>query len=292
MQSAWGAQPSFSGGMPVGAARARAGHPVARYALLFGLLNGLFAALQVAASVEGAVENQAQLTRLYYGTHGVGFDPVLLLGWIGPLLTASYGICLLGFAGGLWLAWNAGRFAAAAAGSRAAGAPAGLLASLLGSAIWIAASVAAVLIAHTDGSLTGVFLTTPDRGTGQLGTELAGLLSQEVVAALLTLGLAALAGRIGAGRAMMRARAAGGPLVGPPTFLPPAPGAWPAYPPHPPRPPDGTSGSQPYPPTAPGAIMYPGYPGYPAYSPRPAAPPPWNGASGNGPGGSDAGAPS
>ena len=177
------------------------GHPVRRFGLIFGLLNGLFAMLQVAVSSWAALVNHGAIASLYYGANGVGFNPTVLVNWLAPVLVAAYGTCLLGFVASLWLCWHAGRAAAAASGRRGAGAQAGLLVSLLGSAIWIVTSVLAALILHTDATVSGILATTPARTPTHLGAEIAGLLTQEIIAGLLALGFGALAGRMGAGAA-------------------------------------------------------------------------------------------
>ena len=227
---------SGAGGIPVW--QARAGHPVRRFALIFGLLNGLFAALQVAGSTWAALINHGAYAGLYYGAHGVGANPTVLIGWLTPELVAGYGLCLLGNIAGLWLCWHAGRAAAAATGQRGAGAQAGMLVSLLGSAIWIAASVLAVAAFHTDATVSGILAATPGRTSQYLGSEIIGLLVQEIIAALFALGFGALAGRIGAGAAHLPPRGAVAmgyvmPMPPPVPWQPPVPPGTvpPAYPP-------------------------------------------------------------
>jgi hypothetical protein len=187
-----------------GAAGPWGGHPVRRLALAFGLVNGVFAVLQVAVSSWAALVNRGVYISLYYGANGVGFNNDALLAWLLPIFTAAYGTCLLGFVVSLVLCWHAGRAAAAATGRRGAGAQVGALVALYGSVIWIVASVAAVLLVHTDATLAGVagVLTAP-KGTPGLNsaTEIVVLLAQEIVAGLLAVGIGALAGRIGAGAA-------------------------------------------------------------------------------------------
>jgi hypothetical protein len=166
--------------------------------LTLGLMNGLFATLQVVVSSSGAVENSPALASVYYGTHGAGLDPTVIASWLAPLVIATYGSCLVAFAIGMGLCWYAGRLVALA-GSPAAGTRAGLLTSLIGSVIWIGASVVGVLLAHADGSLSGLVVAAQGRpSSAGVGGELAGLLAQEIVAALITLGFGALAGSIGA----------------------------------------------------------------------------------------------
>lgn len=269
-----------------------------RYALTFGALSGLFGVLQVVVSVSAALESQGAIQSLYYGAQGGGLNPSIMAQWLGPLLTATYGSCLLGFAISMWLCWAAGRVAASAYGRRSAGTLAGLLTSAIGSAIWILASVLAVLLVHTDGSITGILNTSPNLSAGMVGGEVAGLVIQEVVAAAVALGFGSLAGRIGAASASLPqwpvralptlppappfvmyppALPPGTPALGPgpqPTSFPVSP----VYPPPPeiyrtPASPNGAATPRPMPAT-PWGNAYPppgAYPAYPAYPPPGAA---------------------
>lgn len=189
-----------------GVAQPWGGHPVRRLALWFGLVNGVFAVLQVAVSSWAALINQGVYVSFFYGVNGVGFNNDALTAWLLPIFTAAYGTCLLGFIASLVLCWHAGRAAAWATGRRGAGGEVGALVALYGSVIWIVASVAAVLIIHTDGTvaaLAGV-LTAPGKQPGiNPATEIVVLLAQEIVAGLLAVGLGALAGRIGAAAARL-----------------------------------------------------------------------------------------
>lgn len=228
-----------------GGAPGRVAHPVLRYGLVLGLLNGLFGILQVITSSSAALENHATVSSFYYGVNGTGFDVTIMAQWLAPMLSAAYGSCLLAFVASMWLCWHAGRASATAAGYSSGASVAGLLASVIGSGIWIAASVVAVLLLHTDGTITGVLTTTPDNAATHQTGQLIGLLGQEVVAAAIALGFGAIAGAIG-GRAarvpsrMLLARAPLAPM--------------PAYPPHP---------AAYYPPYVPGGYQYPGAPVYP-----------------------------
>lgn len=225
-------------------------HPVARYGLVLGLVNGLFGILQVVTSSSGAIENHATISSFYYGTHGTGFDIAIMANWLAPVFSAAYGSCLVAFAVGMWLCWRAGRASAAARGVAAGASVAGLLTSVIGSGIWIVASVVAVLLVHTDGTVTGVLATTPDRTAAHQTLELVGLLTQEIVAAAIALGLAAIAGHIGGRSARVPSRR----LPGRPLVV-----AIPAYPPYPP--------ATLYPPYAAGGYPFPGVPGYPPQPP-------------------------
>ncbi len=271
---------------PVSAEPTRVGHPLSRYAWMFGALNGLFAALQVMVSVSAALESRAPLSSLYYGIHGSGFDPSMLVAWLGPLISATYGTCLLGFIVSLWLCWHAGRAVASAAGARSGGAVAGLLTSVIGSGVWMVVSIAAIAIAHTDGSITGILNTNPGFSAASVRSEGVGLVVQELVAASLSLGFGAIAGHLGAATVSVTAssrrnlpqmppsarympmspHAVSGPTVPPfagSTLYPPPPEVYRA-----PWPPAGwiTPGA-PQPSSWP-APMYPPYPPVPPYMPQ------------------------
>lgn len=221
-------------------------HPVRRLALTFGLINGLFAALQVAVSSWAAVINQGVSASLYYGVNGVGLNPSIIASWLAPMLIAAYGTCLLGFIASLWLCWQAGRAAALATGRRGAGAQAGTLVSLLGSASWIVLSVLAALVLHTDATvagLAGIVTAAPGRVGPNPPTEIVVLLVQLIAAALFALGFGALAGRIGAGAAHLPpAPPTSAARMGYPAPIPPY-GFWP-----PPTPPYGPYSPAAYPP--------------------------------------------
>ena len=261
----------------------KAAHPVLRYALIFGLVIGVFALVQVGVSVVAAQENRTEIASFYYGLHGAGIDVNALGSLLGPVLAAAYGSCLVAFLAGMWLCWYAGRAAAFESGRRSAGAQAGLLASATGSLIWLAGGVVAALLFHTDGSISGILTTQPDLGATTVSSEVAGLLTQEVVAGLLALGFGALVGWMGGGAAL-EARTKylaalptpGAYLQMPVPALPAAPYTLPlVYPPSPDlyrQNPD--SAGQPN--SAPPPYLPPYFPHYPppaAYSAYPAAPP-------------------
>jgi hypothetical protein len=261
MQQSWNMAPPAGGAL----GQSRIAHPVRRYALIFGLLNGLFAALQVAVGSVAALENRAALGSLYYGIQNEVLDPAVVYAWLAPILAATYGSCLVAFGFGMWLCWHAGRAAALAAGRDTGGASAGMLASVIGSGIWIAASIAGALILHTDGTISGIFATTPSLSDANIGGELLGLLTQEGVAAFLALGFGAVAGRMGAASVRFPPRAAPPMPYGPyyTAAAPPPPAGYPAggpplpsYPTYPP-PPEWYRGSG----------QTPGQPFYTAYPP-------------------------
>ena len=293
MQQSWNVSPfamSATGGARAGSPDT---HAVRRYGLIFGLLNGLFATLQVALSSSAALENHSAISSLYYGFKNQALDPSVAVAWLAPILVSAYGSCLVAFGFGMWLCWQAGRATALAAGRDAGGASAGMLTSLIGSGVWIAASVAAVLVLRTDGTASGILATTPDRSAANLGGELAGLLTQEVVGGLVALGFGAVAGRIGAGSVRFPSRTAPpatfAPLYAATVPLPPAgyPAAgmpMPLYPPSPdfyrgPAPAPGQPFGGGWPPSYPGGAAYPpAYPAQPFYAPYP-PPAPYPGAA-------------
>jgi hypothetical protein len=285
MQQSWNVAPAVRGVAGGATAQGEIAHPVRHYALIFGLLSGLFAAMQVAVSSSAALENRAAISGLYYGLQNQALDPSIAAAWLAPVLVAAYGSCLVAFGFSMWLCWHAGRAVAAASGNPTGGAGAGMLTSLLGSGIWIAASVAAVLALHTDGTASGIFATTPNLSAANLGGELSELLGQEVVAVVVALGFGAVAGRMGAGSIHMPPRATFVPAAAPPygapaSMLPASYSGYPGYPSYPgyPPPPElyrvpahapGQPAPGAWPPAYPLGAASPAYPSYPPY----AAPP-------------------
>jgi hypothetical protein len=293
MQQSWNMSPfamSATGGVRAASPEAQA---VRRYGLIFGLLNGLFATLQVAISSSAALENHAAISSLYYGFRDQTLDPSVAVAWLTPVLASAYGSCLVAFGFGMWLCWQAGRATALAAGRDAGGASVGMLTSLIGSGVWIAVSVVATIVLHTDGTASGVLASTPDRSAANLGGELFGLLTQEVVGGLVALGFGAVAGRIGAGSVRFPARSAPpatfAPLYAatiplPPHGYPAAGVPMPSYPPLPdfyrglPQAPSQQFGGG-WPSSYPGGAAYPpAYPAQPFYAPYP-PPAPYPGAA-------------
>lgn len=232
------------------------------YGMRVGLVSGLFSIGQVLLSVGAAHGSEAAVRSMQQAVNTLASggiaDPTLLIGPLVPMLLTTY-ISMLGI--GLlcvWFAAQAGRMAATAQGRRAGGAVAGMWVWLVSSAIWIVASIIATTITGSDGTLSGVFTGTYTRAL--LLQELALLVSQELIAALICLGFCALAGSQGARTAELVAPdpfpVAAPALAGypPPGWYPYAPYPMPGYPLPPPRQPQA------------------GYPGYPAGWPPPPGP--------------------
>jgi hypothetical protein len=199
--------------------------PVVRFGLLFGAVAGLVALMQVAVSVVSALENRYTLTNLYFSASGGADAQASALLGVFRLLLAAYGSALAGFVFTQVLCWHAGRAAALETGRAAAGTEAGLLVAVTGSLIWVVASLAAVLLFHTDGSLAGVVTASARLSSATDAREVAILLSQETVAILLGLGTAALVGLLAGGSAVARLRRSRFvPTLHPGAY---APAAWP-----------------------------------------------------------------
>jgi hypothetical protein len=177
-------------------------YPIQRYGLLFGAIAGLIALVQVGVSVVSALENRYTLTNLYFSTSGGDAAVASALGALLWLVLAVYGTCLLGFIFMLALCWQAGRAAALETGRAAAGTEAGLLVTVSGSLIWVIASVVAVLLFHTDGSLAGIATASAHLSAATDANEIAILVGQEMLAILVALGAAALVGRLAGGAAV------------------------------------------------------------------------------------------
>jgi hypothetical protein len=215
--------------------------PIQRYGLLFGVIAGLIALVQVGVSVVSALENRYSLTNLYFSTSGGDAAIASALTQVLPLLAAAYGTCLLGFGFALVLCWQAGRAAALETGRAAAGTEAGLLVIVISSLTWVIASVAAVLLFHTDGSFAGLATASASLSSATDAREIAILVGQETLAILVALGVGALVGRLAGGAAITTLRrtpivpyvpAPGSPIGQMPFFTAPAP-----YPPQAPTPP-------------------------------------------------------
>ncbi len=226
------------------------------YGVGVGLVSGLFAIMQVALSVAAARGAEAPLRAIQQAfailAAGSIADPTTLIPALIPMLLTTY-LSMLGIGAlTVWFAWRAGRLAAMAQGLRAGGASAGMWVWLTSTLMWLLASVAAIVITHSDGTISGVFFGT--FSDQYLPQQLIFLLFQEVIAALIGLGFCALAGANGARNAPVFApEAARMPAPGSMGYLPQGaypytPYGLPGYPVYPPRP-----GQQPY----------PGYPGYP-----------------------------
>lgn len=236
------------------------------YGVRVGLVAGLFALTQVVVSTlaaRGAMGGLLAMQRALniLSTGGLA-DPTLLIGPLVPMLLVTYAAMALAGALTIYLAGRAGEMAAIARGRRIGGGAAGMWVWLVATLIWLVGSVVAVVITHSDGTISGVFTGTftPDL----LPQQTIFLLLQLVIAALIALGFCALWGARGARNA---------PLVEPepqpyfgapmgPMGFPPPPGMYPAYPayPAPFAPPYGA-----YPP--PGWGMAPMYPPAPNTAP-------------------------
>ncbi len=218
----WAAEPASEPPAP---------HPIRRYGLLFGAVAGLIALVQVGVSVVAALGNRYTLTNLYFSAGGGADAQVSALADTFRLLFAAYGTALVGGVFMLVLCWHAGRAAALETGRATAGTEAGLLVSVSGALVWVLASIIAVLLFHTEGSLAGILTASAQLSSTTDAREIAILVSQETLGILLGLGMAALVGWLAGGSAVDALRRA--------TFPPPMPPG--AYAPGPPR-------AAPYPP--------------------------------------------
>jgi hypothetical protein len=188
------------------------------------------------------------------------------------MLLVAYGSMLVAGAVTARLAWSAGRLAALDAGRRAGGARAGMWVWLISTLVWIAASVVIVALTHMDGTVSGIFT-----GTGKpefMGAEIAFLVAQEALAALIGLAVCAFAGARGAAGATLvePAQVAIPAMVAPYPFVPyPAP--WAMQPPPGYRSPYQAGANPPagFPPPYPGAAYPPPQPWAPpgVYPPPP-----------------------
>ncbi|HEV2235051.1 MAG TPA: hypothetical protein VGR57_00185 [Ktedonobacterales bacterium] len=234
---------------------ASAPRPIQRYGLLFGAIAGLIALVQVGVSVVSALENRYTLTNLAFSKTGGDAAVASALAPVFPLVAAAYGTCLVGFAFTLVLCWHAGRAAALETGRAAAGTEAGLLVIVTSSLIWVIASVVAVLLFHTDGSVAGLATASATLSSATDASEIAWLVGQETLAILMGIGAAALAGRLAGGAAVASLQRApvipyvpapaspGGQMpffagmapYPPQAPTPPSAAAWPTEPPPPPQ---------------------------------------------------------
>lgn len=247
------------------------------YGLRVGLVSGLFSIGQVAISSSAAHGSEASLRAIQrafaiLAAGGIA-DPTMLIAPLLPMLAATYLSMLLVGLLTLWFAREAGQMSAIAQGRHDGGATAGMWVWLTSTMIWMAASVVAVALTKSDGTISGVFTGTFT--TAYLPQEVLFLLLQEALAALICLGFCALAGSRGARNAALVSPEA------PPTGMPapvgfPLPGAYPYAPYQMPGYPAGYPGYQGYPtyPVYPAQQPYQGYPGYPAgWPPAPVASP-------------------
>lgn len=238
--------------------------------LWLGLTSGMFACLQVLVSVSSAQSNRVSLATFQRAladlSQGGGSDPFLVAGGLVPVVVTTYTAMLAGGLICLALCWIAGRRVALEHRTRVGGGLVGLNVALVSGIVWLVVSLLATYIFRADGSITGVVTSAP--GGPRLGAELVGLFVQELLAVLITLGLGAVAGELGAHTVRLPAT----PMVRRPFVVAYAP-PWPAptYYPYPPQP-----GYPPYPPPPgyPPQVPYAPPPGYPPYPPTPMASPP------------------
>jgi hypothetical protein len=239
------------------------------YGVRIGLVAALFSIAQALLLYASAAGSFASVRAIQQGLNIniISPQPVvdvfLLAPGLIPMLVIAYSSMIAAGLITAWLAWRAGRIAAISVGRHAGGARAGMWVWLISTVVWIVASVVVVALTHMDGTISGIF-----SGTGKpefMGAEIAGVVSQEVIAGLIGLGVCAFAGARGA---------AGAELVEPePVPVAMAPYPFAVYPaPWGPMPPQGY---QPGPP--PGARPPAGLPPYPGavYPPQQSwAPPP------------------
>jgi hypothetical protein len=174
------------------------------YGVRVGLVAALFSIAQAlllyAAAVGGYASIRAwQQAANIFNTVGPVVDFLLLLPGLIPTLLVAYGSMLVAGLITAWLASRAGRLAAIGMGRRPGGARAGMWVWLISTSVWIVASVVIVALTHMDGTVSGIFA-----GTGKpefMGQQITFLVAQEVVAALIGLGICAFAGARGAARA-------------------------------------------------------------------------------------------
>ncbi len=192
------------------------------YGVRVGLVAALFSIGQALLLYASAVGSYAAIHAMQqavnvFNTSGPVVDFLLLLPELLPPLLVTYGSMLVAGVITARLAWHAGQMAAISAGRRAGGARAGMWVWLISTLVWIAASVVIVALTHMDGTVSGVFTGT---GTPEfMGQEIGLLVAQEVVVALIGLGVCALTGSRGA---------AGAKLVEP--VPPPIPAGMASYP--------------------------------------------------------------
>lgn len=278
------------------------------YGLRMGMVAAVYSVAQALLLYASALGAYAAVRSVQQGINIVNnvqqpvVDFTLLAPGLIPMLLVAYGSMIVAGLVTLRLAWAAGRLAAVRAGARKGGARAGMWVWLVSSLVWIAASVIVVALGHMDGTVTGILA-----GTGRpefTGAEILGLVTQEVIFALIGLGLCAMTGNMGARGAelvdpepvalpagaavypfaMVPAPWGGMPPAGyqpgPPMGYPPAPGPWMQAAPGAFPPPPGQAGPTGYPgamfppplPWSPPAGVYPPPPSH--YLPQQPAPTP------------------
>lgn len=245
------------------------------YGRMLGILSGLFALLQVLVSVSAVLANQGAIAALqhsasppYLGTIPSDLNGVVIV------LVATYGSALLGGLLMIGFAWYAGRLTALSLDRRVAGGTAGFWVALWSGVIWLIVSLVAALLTHADGTVSGVFTSSPGRALSVVQVVL--LLVQNGVAALIGLGLGSLAGLIGTRSVRVSPDTQPRfPVVTPPAVYPQQ--AYPpgAYPPNPNPSPYPTGAGNPqaqYPPLNPSGSYPQGMPPQVAYPPEPMVP--------------------
>ncbi|MBF6591522.1 MAG: hypothetical protein IVW57_13480 [Ktedonobacterales bacterium] len=210
-----------------------------RYGWAFGGIAGIFALAQVFVSAAAALANWGTIGSAQRALANGTANPQFIFGPLVPTLVATYLAMILTGAIMLALCWRAGRFAAYVTGRIEAGMVAGGWVALVSGLIWIVLTIVVTLVAHADGTVTGLFTANPSGPLRPL--ELPGLLVQEFGAGLIGWGLGSLAGLRGAESAPLPPPAL--PPIAPRmdmpgmSGLPRAPGqagAWPLSPPPPP----------------------------------------------------------
>jgi hypothetical protein len=162
---------------------------------LLGFLSGLFALMQLLISASAVKANALTIAGLQQALAS-GAGGLNLLQDLVPVLVVTYLSAAIAGAVMMGFAWYAGRLTALAIGRREYGAAAGFWVALWSGTIWLALSVVVTLLTRADGTISGIFTSTPDGS--RLGAQLILLLLQNSFAALCGLGLGALAGAVGA----------------------------------------------------------------------------------------------
>lgn len=183
------------------------------YAAVLLVCAQVFAAAFAAHANSAAIAAlQRSLVNLAAGG-GALVDP--LVPALVPLFVTTYLAALVAFAGGLVLCWQAGRLAAAAAGTARVGAAVGRQVMLTASVGWIMLSLLAFVILQLDGTFSWmvgtlaaivVSPTSPVNGTvyslhptpAYILAQLAVLLVQELIGISVAITLGGMAGRLGA----------------------------------------------------------------------------------------------
>lgn len=205
----------------------RAGREARDIGVGVGLGAGLFALVQVLATASAVRANAGAVLSLERSlvdlSNGGGTVVSAPFESLAPVWVATYGLALVALAGGVVLCWLAGRLAAEATGSRAAGTLAGRWVMVCASAVWIVAALLAFVVFQLDGTFSWVVgivaailiaPASPPRGTlytvsptpTYLIIQIAVLLLHAIFGVLLAVALGTQAGRLGARRARVDAR--------------------------------------------------------------------------------------